>query len=108
MTDRRGCGLHEREVPLTVDDSQRRSRNRRLALGAAVLVIAAVRVWYCTRVPVNTADLLRSIHQSLYMLRDGLGVAGVPLADLDEGLECCTGRPLPRSGGCPVKGSSSR
>lgn len=45
-----------------------------------------MRLWFCTKTPVNTADLLRSIHTALYVLRDGPAAAGVPLAELDPGL----------------------
>jgi len=74
------------ESPLTADETTHRVWNGRRALVLAVLVITLVRLWYCAQVPVNTADLLRSMYQALFMLRDGLGVAGVPLAELDEGL----------------------
>lgn len=58
----------------------------RLALLLAVVAIGAVRLWFCTQVPENTADLLRSIHTALYVLRDGPAVVGVPLLELDPGL----------------------
>lgn len=52
----------------------------------AVLAVAVLRLWFCAQLPVNTSDLLRSVHTALYTLRDGLGVAGVRLGDLDPAL----------------------
>jgi hypothetical protein len=49
--------------------------------------VAAARLAMCARVPVNTGDILRHIHTALYVLQDGLSVAGVPLAELDAGLQ---------------------
>ena len=54
-----------------------------LAIGA----LAAVRLAMCARVPVNTGDVLRHIHTALYVLRDGPSAAGVPLIELDAGLQ---------------------
>lgn len=51
-----------------------------------VLGVALLRLWFCAQLPVNTSDLLRSLHTALFTLRDGLGVAGVPLRDLDPEL----------------------
>ena len=52
----------------------------------AVLAVAVLRLWFCAQLPVNTSDLLRSVYTALYTLRDGLGVAGVRLGDLDPAL----------------------
>jgi glycosyl transferase family 87 len=56
-------------------------------LFVAIVAVAAVRIWFSARLPVNTADVLRSIHTALYVLRDGPAVAGVPLVELDPGLQ---------------------
>lgn len=79
--------LPERSIP-TADsiDSHDTARRRRLLLLLAIGLVAVVRLWFCMRTPVNTADVLRSIHTALYVLRDGPGVAGIPLVDLDAGL----------------------
>lgn len=60
---------------------------KRAVLFAAVGAVAIVRLWMCARTPENTADLLRSIHVALYVLRDGPSVVGTPLLELDPGLQ---------------------
>lgn len=62
------------------------ARRQRLALLVAIAAVAAVRLWFCARVPVNSGDVLRSIHTALYVLRDGPAVMGTPLSELDPGL----------------------
>lgn len=71
--------------PAAEGDGPNRDRLR-FALFGVVLVVAAVRLWFCSSVPVNTTDLIRSIHTALYVLRDGPAVAGTPLVELDAGL----------------------
>lgn len=71
---------------MTSEDTRQRPWDSWRAVALAVLVVALIRLWYCAQVPVNTADVLRSIYQALFMLRDGPGVAGVPLAALDQDL----------------------
>jgi len=48
--------------------------------------VALVRLWACARLPVNTGDTLRFVHQALYVLRDGPGSIARSLAELDPGL----------------------
>jgi hypothetical protein len=54
-----------------------------LVLAAAV---AALRLWYCTRTPVNTGDALRHLYYGLYVLARGWGAASLPLTVLSPDL----------------------
>lgn len=107
-TIRRGCdggSVHLRSVHLTVQDESagplrdlaKRASALRLLLLSAIGFVAAVRLWYCMQTPVNTADVLRSIHTALYVLRDGPAVAGIPLVELDPGLAALSWASVPYS-----------
>lgn len=71
----------------TPDPTDRAPLAGRAHLLIAVGAVAALRLVMCARVPVNTGDILRHIHTALYVLRDGPAVAGVPLVQLDAGLQ---------------------
>lgn len=74
----------------TPDDSARAPaigpRWGRLILLAVVLAAAAVRLVYCFRLPVNTADAVRHLMYGLAVLDLGPGAADMPLAGVSEAL----------------------
>jgi hypothetical protein len=67
-----------------LDKSSR--RGSWLALLLFVGAVAALRLYYCSILPVSTGDLPRHLFHGLLVLRDGIGSAGSALAEIDGSL----------------------
>jgi hypothetical protein len=48
-------------------------------VGVLAVAVAALRIYYCTVLPVNTGDITRHIYSGLVVLKHGLASAGRPL-----------------------------
>lgn len=57
-----------------------------IALLLLVGVVATLRLYYCTQLPINSGDLPRHMLHAMFVLRDGLATAGTPLVELDSRL----------------------
>lgn len=57
--------------------------------------VGALRLYYCTLLPISTGDLARHLFHGLLVLRDGLGSAGVALAETEPSLAQLSWAELP-------------
>ena len=66
--------------------TRHRTLQSSIALLLLVAAVAALRLYYCTQLPINSGDLPRHILHAMFVLRDGLATAGTPLVELDSRL----------------------
>src|SRR5882672_5573126 len=60
-------------------DATSRSWAGAALLCVSAVAVAALRIYYCSQLPVNTGDITRHLYSGLVVLKHGLASAGQPL-----------------------------
>lgn len=72
---------------MNVSSSHQSSRSKTSLAVVAVVAIAALRIYECSRLPIETGDIARNVLYGAATLRDGFSAAAHPLTDYSQAWE---------------------